>query len=302
MNQILKKIFLLGLSLPAVALMGCGAAKSDLSSGLGTGAGSGKSTLFLEDMQWGRLVDVFDGDGLLIDSDVLIRESVQSDGVVYTLGLNPITQKETLTIAAPFASSTFTSAYSDATSGLASLQSKSFDEPAPFTKVARNGCVQLIFSEFLDPATVDRQTIQVLIGTSEENFQSLEVRYIVKEGTGQDGQPKGIVILDPTISRLDSESLGIPENGVGFPESVGLVDPNVKLRIPTAKNPYMNQNLLLTNKSGSHTFDVVRDSNGSSILEHMSSPASIQFRFEPSVPVTLSTCSTASWSTTSSLT
>jgi hypothetical protein len=266
-NKILNKISLFSLALPAVLLMGCGATKSDLGGAIGTGAGSGKSTLFLEDMQWGRLVDVFDGDGLLVEADVVIREAVQSDGVLYTLGLNPITQRESLTISASSSTSTFTTAFSDATSGLSSLQSKAFDEPAPFTKVARNGSVKLIFSEFLDPATVDRQTLQVLIGTSEENFQSLEIRYVVKEGIGQDGQPKGIVILDPTVSRLDSEGLGIPENGVGFPESVGLIDPNVKLRIPTATNPFLNQNFLLTNKTGTETFDVVRDSTGTSILE-----------------------------------
>ena len=267
MIKILNKISLLGLALPTVLLMGCGATKSDLGGVIGTGAGSGKSTLFLEDIQWGRLVDVFDGDGLLIEADVVIREAVQSDGVLYTLGLNPITQRESLTISASSSSATFTSAFADATSGLSSLQSKAFDEPAPFTKVARNGSVKLVFSEFLDPTTVDRQTLQVLIGTSEENFQSLEVRYVVKEGIGQDGQPKGIVILDPTVSRLDSESLGIPENGVGFPESVGLINPNVKLRIPTAVNPFLNQNFLLTNKTGTETFGVIRDNTGTSILE-----------------------------------
>jgi len=89
----------------------------------------------------------------------------------------------------------------------------------------------------------------------------------VKEGVGQDRKPKGIVLLDPTISRFDSESLGIPENGVGFPKSISLLDPNVKLRIPTAKNPFLNQNLLLSNKSGTGTFHVARNADGSSILE-----------------------------------
>jgi len=247
--------------------MGCGASKADLGASLGSGAGSGTATLFLEDIQWGRLVDIFDGEGLLVESDVLIRESVQGDGVIYTLASNPITQRETLTITPSFGSAAFASAFSDATTGLASLQSKNFSDPGPFTKVARNGSVKLVFSEFVDPISVDRQTIQVLVGTSTENFRSLEVRYIVKEGVGQDGKPKGIVLLDPTISRFDSESLGIPENGVGFPKSISLLDPNVKLRIPTAKNPFLNQNLLLSNKSGTGTFHVARNADGSSILE-----------------------------------
>jgi hypothetical protein len=268
-NTFLRKTSLLSLALPALLLMGCGGAKNNFGiAGSGsTGPGSGKSTLTLEDMQWGRLVDVFDSTGLLVESNVLIRESVQSDGVIYELSLNPITQRETLTIALEEGTAQFNSAYTAATNGLASLQSKGFDAPPPFTKVARNGCIQLVFSEYLDPATVDRQTIQVLVGTSAETLQSLELRYIVKEGIGQDGQPKGLVILDPTISRLESETYSIPENGVGFPASVGQVNPNVKIRIPTARNPFLNQNMLLTNKSGTQTFDVVRDSNGTSILE-----------------------------------
>ena len=267
MNTIHKTISLLAYTLSAVLLLGCEQTNTDLGASQGTGAGSGSSNLFLEDLQWGRLVDVFDGEGLLVEADVLIRESVQGDGVIYTLSSNPITQRETLTITPSFGSAAFASAFADATTGLASLQSKNFGDPGPFTKVARNGSVKLIFSEYIDPASVDRQTLQVLVGTSTENFRSLEVRYVVKEGVGQDGKPKGMVILDPTISRFDSENLGIPENGVGFPKSVSLLDPNVKLRIPTAKNPFLNQNLLLSNKSGTGTINVLRNSDGSSILE-----------------------------------
>ncbi len=251
----------------AFALVGCKATGPGLEQGLGTGPGSGKSTLFLENMQWGRLVDVFDINGVLVEQDVIIREDVRSDGLSYELSQNPITQTEILKILAAQGTPQFDTALADARSGLASLQAKSFDDPGPFTKVARNGAIRLEFSEFLDPSTVDRQTIQVLVGTTSESFVSLEVRYVVKEGIGQDGQPKGVVILDPTISKADSQALGLPQNGIGFPESIDQATPNLKIRIPTKINPFINQTMLLTNKQGTHTFDVTRNAAGTSIVE-----------------------------------
>ncbi|MHC4824646.1 MAG: hypothetical protein ACYTEP_11615 [Planctomycetota bacterium] len=266
-NPVSRFLSLASLAVPVLLFVGCGATGTGIGSGSGTGSGSGKSTLFLENMQWGRLVDVFDVSGDLVLLDIVIRENIQSDGVLYDLSQNPISQKENLTILLDADSPSFTTALSDARSGLASLQAKGFDDPGPFTKVARNGCIRLEFSEFLDPATVDRQTIQVLVGTTEESFASLEVRYVVKEGIGQDGQPKGVVILDPTVSQADSQALGIPSNGIGFPESQDLVSPNIKIRIPTRVNPFINQTLLLTNLAGTETFDVTRNLGGDSIVE-----------------------------------
>ena len=270
----LRAIFLQGLGLTAFALMLTSCKSSGDLDGTGivgagiVRAGSGKSTLFLEDAYWGRLVDIFDKDGVLHEADVVIREFVQDDGVTYELGANPITQKETLTISFAQGTTAFDAAVASATAGLSSLQAKDFDAPAPFTKVARNGAIKLVFTEYVDPVTVDRQTIQVLVGTSEENFQSKEVRYIVKQGVGQNGEPRGIVILDSTISRLDSEASGVPENGIGLPESNDTVNPNLKLRIPTAVNPYLNQNIILTNLDGSQGFAVQRNESGSILEPH----------------------------------
>lgn len=232
-----------------------------------TGAGTGKSTLFLEDAQWGRLVDVLDVAGVLVEEDVLIREALQSDGLDFLLQLNPITGRETLTILHAFGSGSFTTAYTGATTGLGSLQAKAFDEPPPFSKVARNGAIQLIFSEYVSAFTVDRQTIQVLVAGPNNQFQSLEVRYIVKQGTGPDSKPRGIVVLDPTISQIDAEDLNVPANGIGLPASTDQILANLKIRIPTKVNPFINQTLILTNAQGSRTIDVKRNSKGDSILE-----------------------------------
>lgn len=254
----------LGFGLPFLLATACIGGSG---SAVNTGAGSGKSTLFLEDAQWGRLVDLLDLAGVLVEEDVLIRESLQSDGLDFLLQLNPITGRETLTILHAVGSGSFTTARANATTGLGSLQAKAFDEPPPFTKVARNGAIQLIFSEYLSSFTVDRQTIQVLVAGPNNQFQSLEVRYVVKHGVGADGKPRGVVILDPTISRGDAADLNVPANGIGLPASTDQILANLKIRIPTKVNPFINQTLILTNEKGSRTIDVKRNAKGDSILE-----------------------------------
>lgn len=228
--------------------------------------GTGRATLYLENAEWGRLVDVIDSSGAIVVEDELIRESIQTDGVDYVVQLNSITGRESLTILHDQTSAEFASALAAAQSGLGSLQAKGFTDPPPFSKVARNGSIRLTFSELLNPATVDRQTIQVLVAGANQQFQSLEVRYVVKEGVGKDGKPKGIVILDPTISKIESESLEIPANGIGLPASVDQIAGNIKIRIPTKVNPFINQTLVLKNKSNSRSIGVKYNSVGT-VLE-----------------------------------
>jgi len=242
----------------------CGSTRG-FGNGSGTNTGAGTSSLVITDMQWGRLVDIFDLNGVIVETDALIRENVQSDGITYALASNAITQRETLTILLPQGTPGFDIAFQDAQTGLSSLQAKGFSDPAPFTKVSRNGAVRLIFSEPLNPNTVNRQTVQVLVGDENSGFTSLETRYVVKEALDANGKTIGIIIIDPTVSRFDSESLDIPENGIGFPPSLDQDNPNVKLRLPTVINPFINQTQLLTNKSGTQTFGAQRDNNGAII-------------------------------------
>lgn len=253
----------LALGLPAVLLASClGGGGTAV-----TGPGSGKSSLYLEDAQWGRLVDLLDSNGVLVEEDVLIRENLQSDGLDFFLQLNPITGRESLTILHDQASPSFAAARVSATSGLGSLQAKAFDEPPPFSKVARNGAIQLVFSEYLDPFTVDRQTVQVLVAGPNNQFESLEVRYVVRRSTGQDGKPRGVLILDPTVSQLDAEDLNIPANGIGLPASTNQISANIKIRIPTKVNPFINQTLVLTNEQGSRAIDVRRTAATGAVSE-----------------------------------
>ncbi|TAH34983.1 MAG: hypothetical protein EYC70_14425 [Planctomycetota bacterium] len=241
----------LHLPLPALALSGvaallcaCGGGSSPSNQ-----PGSGRASLHMETVEWGRLVDVFDSLGVLVESDIVVRESLQSDGVNYVLGINPVTQAETLTIRQPAGTVLFQSLLSSAQSGRAAVATKGLDSPGPFSRVARNGAIRMQFSDLLDPESVDRQTVQLLVGNPP--IRSQEVRYVVKNGElGADGLPKGVIILDVTVSSEDAADLGIPENGVGYPASPDSSSPNLVIRIPTEVDPLFGQNRVLTNLSG----------------------------------------------------
>lgn len=235
----------------------------------GSSSEQGNSSLSLSNAYWGRLVDIFDVNGILIEADVVIREDVVNDDD-YTFTLNPITQKEVLTISHAEGTVDFELAIDSAKSGLPTLQEKGAEDPAPFTKVARNGAIRLEFTELVAPSTVNRQTVQILEGAADSSFRNLEVKYITKEEVGLDGEPMGVIIIDPTVSKYDSENSvsGITENGVGFPSSVNATDPNLKLYIPTTVNVFANQTMVLQNKALTQNFGVQRNSVGNIIEPH----------------------------------
>ncbi len=132
--------------------------------------------------------------------------------------------------------------------------------------------MRLEFSELLDPATVDRETVQVLIKDI-SGWVNQEVRYILRNGViGVDGKPKGVLILDPTVSAFEAEVLQIPENGVGFSASSDQVEPNLLIRIPTAPDPVFGINQVLTNLQGTST-----------LVPQTSDPLEYSERYDPIV-------------------
>jgi len=213
--------------------------------------GSGRAKFYLETAEWGRLVDVLDDNGLLVDRDVMIRENLQDQTGVYTLGLNPLTQSQTLTIHETSGTSAFDQLLDAALTGRAAVSTKGLESLPPFSMVARNGAIRLQFSEMVDPALVNSETIKVNVG--DPPIVNQEVRYIVDNDViGKDGKPKGVVIIDPTISRFDEAALGIPQNGVGFPASLDSVVANAVIRIPTKIDVDNGQFQVLRNLGHTH--------------------------------------------------
>ena len=62
--------------------------------------------LFLESIEWGRIVDVYDVDGNLVEEDALVDHLITGSSVV-SLTANAVTQKESLFIQFPEASAEF---------------------------------------------------------------------------------------------------------------------------------------------------------------------------------------------------
>lgn len=252
-SPILRKILLAALVVVLTMLPSCGG------GGGPAGPGSGYASITLEGAFWGRLVDVFDGDGLPVEEDVMVRQGLQSDGVQYTLSLNPVTQREILTIHSSWKDSLgnvraeFESLYEAATAGLDSVAAEGLNTNGKYTRVARNGAIKLVFSEYLDPNSVNRLTVPIVI-----NDRIADVRYIVKEGLGSDGKARGLIFIDPTITPQDSAQYLIPENGVGFAPSPDQVNGNAVIRIPTEIETAYGQTQVLTNKAGNRTLGVTQ--------------------------------------------
>ena len=269
--------FILYASLALLLVVGgCGPADfgklSNNADSSSSGSTFGNSTLMLEDSKWGRLVDVFDSEGELYELDVVVREDVISDGVDYSFSLNPLSQKEVLTILHPNnqpGSTAFIDALENARNGLATLRELGMDSAGPFVKVPRNAAVRLEFSEHVAPETVNKQTVRLLVGSEEEGFTNIEVKHVIKDEYDEGLNPVGVIILDPTISLLDAENStsGLTVNGVGLPKSLDSVSPNVKVYIPSVVNVFANQTMVLENKARTQTFGLHTNEAGDVIIE-----------------------------------
>ena len=230
----------LGLAAATLLAGGCitGGTKTggDLSSG-----GSSSLGLFLESLSWGRLVDVYDVNGTLVDSDVVINHLLDSDGVNYELATNPVSQAETLTILQTSGTTAFTSLLNTAKSNLQTVTPKKATGAPPMTMVARNAALRLQFSEHVDPSTVDFTTVQVHVG--EPPVVSFTGRYVV-DNDATSG--KGIVIFNSTVSAIEAATYAIPQNSFGFPASLTSESTNIAIRIPTVPDPISGQPQVLT--------------------------------------------------------
>jgi len=243
----MKLFSLIALSGLAAAALGGGCITGGSSSGTGLGGGSSNSSLglFLESVDWGRLVDVTDINGVVVETDVLINHLLDSDGVNYLLGTNPVNQRETLSILQEASSAEFATLLGAAQFNLQHVTAKKVSAAPPMTMVARNAAVRLQFSEHLNPSTVDFSTIQVFVGDPPQ--MSFAGRYLI------DNDPvtgKGNVIFDPTVSALEAAQESVPQNSVGFPGSIDTFTSNIAFRIPTIPDPLSGQPNVLTSLNG----------------------------------------------------
>lgn len=256
----------------------------------------GASSFRIEEMYWGRLVDVLDFDpdsgiSTLQHRDFVIGEDIFSDGVNYELEANPVTEQVTLTILHPADSAAYQIAFDNLESTLAPVQPKGLStvDVPPYSLVPRNSVLVLRFSDLIDHTTLNLSTLRVLTGYPPTS--PFEARLIVDPNHGglisaNGGQEfrSTRAIVDFTVTQVEAATSGqaLTLNSIGLPASIQTSAPNIALRIPTLLNFAVGQFQLLRSAGGkslssfdnspydanSPTVDVVRSmrSGGSEVL------------------------------------
>ena len=275
MNFIVARALLVGTI--ASIFAGCGPSRKVGGSTVGSGLVDGQSktvqvdpnqggqasALQIEEIHWGRLVDIYDAEDddknpntppirSLILREFLISENVISDGANYELVTNPFTDQAELTIFADFDSAA-------QASGLPETQSERFKRlledttvnlgfvsPVgtgssflpPFPLVPRNAALSIRVSDLLDHASVNAQTVRVLTGTP--STQQFGARVLPDpnfgafiENAGEIEFHSTRILVDFTVSEAEKFTSSAPVNSIGLPASTSALVTNVTLRIAT---------------------------------------------------------------------
>jgi len=255
--------------------------------------------LFLEEIRSGRLVEVHGLDaGGAIDPaprfrDVLVGETIQSDGADYLLYTSPATQVEHLVVlrepGAPEPSpgaGTFNDLLRAAEQAAALVPVR--DPLAPqVPTLPRNGALSLRFSDLLtDDAAAQlalASDVQVRVGSPASLPFAARILFDPNHGGLAQGSFHATrVLLDATVSSFESSELVVPlpVNALGLPPGP-TPQANVVLRLPSRRSPGTGQFTRLENLAGhglatsgngpvdlgSPTDDVVRGARAANELE-----------------------------------
>jgi hypothetical protein len=109
------------------------------------------TSLRIERISWGRLVDIADAEGVVRHRDFVVNEGVQSGGP-YVVETNPITDKTTVKINFAYQSASYISALDSLDDSLGPIFDKSLDvaELPPFPIMPRNAAISVQFNDLLD--------------------------------------------------------------------------------------------------------------------------------------------------------
>ena len=188
--------------------------------------------LFLESMEWGRIVDVYDIGGNLVEEDVLVDHEITTSLTV-SLIANAVTQKESLFIQFPEASAEFAALLFDYKDSLKTVFRRDVIGESTYEMVARNAAVRLNFNLPIDPDSVDSSSVQVFQGLSSLDMLQFASRFVVKNDSSTNAAHRGGILIDPTISQVEAAEEQLPANVIGFSESLYADDYNMVVYIPT---------------------------------------------------------------------
>jgi len=228
----------------------------------------GASRLRLIELVQGRLVDVH---GLQVDGsvdpepafrDLLVRESVQSDGLNYRLEVNPITQRARLVVlrergAEDTGSGTFEALLRSARSDLLPVIT-SGESGGVVSLVPRNACLSLRFDDLLaDDAEAAAElvdTLRLVTGTPPRAPFLARLFFDPNHGgTLGDAFHSTRILVDLTTSAEEAVAspYELPINALGLPPSLpGDARASVSIRLPTRLDAGAGIFELLTNLSG----------------------------------------------------
>ncbi len=223
-------------------------------------SGGRATSIHMTGVRWGKLADIRDQNGVLRHKDFLVEEDVVSNSS-YFVENNPVTEKTTVTILAPFSElndSLYVTRLALLEADLTVLEDKSLDpgELPPFPLVPRNAALVLEFDDLLDPTAISAQTIKILGGYPPTT--PFDARILADPNHGDlanfDGVP-GLeyyttrILIDTTVSSIEAASTNppLPVNTLGLPASITVGQPNIVLRIPTQVDPDSAQFSLLKN-------------------------------------------------------
>lgn len=215
--------------------------------------GSGAQTqLYIEEVFWGRLVNVFDAAGNLRHRDYLIGEDIRSDGVDYQLDINAVTEAANLTILHNAGTAAYATAFDRMDQNLGPILPKGAEgDLPPFSFVPRNAAIVVRFSDVINPATLNKTTLRVQVGNPPSS--PFEARLTIDPNYGAEVNGKFYptrALIDPTISELEADGALLALNSLGLPASKTTSLPNVALRIPTQLDFGASQFQILSNPSG----------------------------------------------------
>ena len=233
--------------------------------------GGHASRLHLSEIVWGRLVDVHQltdagqVDPAPVFREMVVRETVQTDGVKYRLETNPITQRARLVVlrhrGTDTGPGTFEDLLAQARTGLSPIVPRAEQGPGSgqVSYAARNACLSLRFDDLLadDPASTDAllETVRIMTGVrTRDLFQARLLFDPNHGGTSADEFHSTRVLIDFAVSEEESvqSSHSLPVNVLGLPASLpDDARPNVLLRLPTRLAPEVGQFRLLTSLEGS---------------------------------------------------
>lgn len=233
--------------------------------------GGQETRLRLLEAGWGRLVDVHDVDAqgrtspIPVLRDVVIGESVQSDGTGLALEANAITHEARLIVrrqrdAPDDGTGTFASILGRATGSLSAVLSKHDDGSAlpPFSFVARDATLVLRFSDLLEDGPEARETlleaVRLTVGYPPITPQPARIVFDPSHGGLADGEFHSTrVLVDFTVSEREALDLSgsVPVNAAGLPASSrSSAQANGSLHLPTRIDAGLGRFVRLTNLFG----------------------------------------------------